>query len=1131
VDDEQGHGQSAGGSDDARWSQALLVALERRFDAGLASRLAATYEPRLPPGYREAVAPVEAAANIAVLRTLEGRTGEIVARFDAPPTAAGRPAGVRCQIYSGGSRVELSRMVPILECLGFWVVDELPWSLVEGTLHVHDFAVRTSGGFGVDLGADAGRLADAVLALWSGRADVDSLNRLVLRADLSVEEVALLRAYRRYRTQVDGRYSPQYVDEVLVAHPAVARSLVSYFAARFAPSVDEDVVTALHSEALGGIDGTARLDHDRILRGLLGTIEATVRTNRHLRPEGPLALKLDAERVPGLPAPVPRHEIFVDGPRVEGVHLRFGDVARGGIRWSDRPEDYRSEVLDLARTQVVKNSLIVPTGSKGGFIVRKLPEGDPAAVSAAVRAAYEDFIGGLLDLTDDLRHGEVVPVPRRRDGNDPYLVVAADKGTAALSDVANGLSLKRGYWLGDAFASGGSHGYDHKALGVTARGAWVAVQRHFRSLGVDVQSEPFTVAGVGDMSGDVFGNGLLRSKTARLVAAFDHRDIFCDPDPDALAAFEERRRLFELPRSSWQQYDRALISEGGGVWSRQEKRIELHPALRALVRLDAEEVTPAELIRAILRAPVDLLFAGGIGTFVRATTEDDGDIDDRANSDLRVEAGSLRARVVGEGANLSFTQRARIEYARRGGRINMDAVDNSAGVDTSDHEVNLKILLALAVEEGEIDEAERNRLLAEQTELVVAAVLDDVGRQCDTLSRAQLDSADDLGAYTSLLDGLEREKHVDRVVDCLPGPEELSQRREAGAGLTRPELAVLAAGAKRQLRAALAQSSLPDQPALRETLADYFPAALAQRFDHLLERHRLRRELVSTMLANSIVDRLGVTFAHAIVAETGVPLADVAAAVWVALQVAGRDVLSACLVDAGAPPELAALTLDDPEATVGRVANQLVVNLTRAYLLEASGDPGSLVDRDKPLFQRLWAEDQGADSVGGGPSPHGRRRADLAEAAAREGLPPRAAAAVVRLSDLEVVPTAARLAARLGREPLGVAIGFIQLTQQLGLAWYRSRLNEVKPAGRWGHAARRGLLADLDRLLEDLTAAALRAEPTVEPGEAVERWMATHQAGLADAARVRDEVAADRGAGLDAMAVAIRALFAAADDG
>ncbi|MDQ4091829.1 MAG: NAD-glutamate dehydrogenase, partial [Actinomycetota bacterium] len=923
------------------WDQQLAAALE-------GTSVARNWADWFPPAYRDVVAPEQAVDDVVHLDALFA--GDEAIRIVLTAGAAG---GARLKVFTRGRGVELSGFLPIVESLGLWAVEDRPYVLGgDGAgAHLNDFGVSDPGG-SLDVERDGPRLADAALALWHGRAEVDDLNRLVLRSELKWDDVAVLRAYRRYRSQVGTTFTTSYVDQVLVEHAPIAAAMVELFAALFDPGrgAGPDVVAELRQRVVDHCDAVARLDHDRILRGFLALVDATLRTNRYGTSGDHVALKLDSGAVPGMPSPVPFREIFVHGPAMEGVHLRWGPVARGGIRWSDRIDDYRSEVLDLMRAQVLKNALIVPTGAKGGFVVKQPAFGAARSTPTDVADAYAIFVASLLDVTDNVVGDEVAAVPRRRDGDDTYLVVAADRGTATFSDLANTVSTGRGFWLGDAFASGGSSGYDHKRLGITARGAWVAVRYHFADLEIDVQSEPVTVVGIGDMSGDVFGNAMLRSDRIKLVAAFDHRDIFLDPDPDPEASFRERARLFALPRSSWQDYDRSVLSAGGGVWSRLEKRIGLSEEARAALRVESAEVSAPELIRAILQAPVGLLFTGGIGTFVRASTEPDADIDDRANAEVRVEGSSIRARVVGEGANLAFTQRARIEYARRGGHINTDAIDNAAGVDISDHEVNLKILLRPAVERGEISLPERDELLGAVSDDVVAAVLRDCSLQSMALTRAVAHSPARMAATEMLMEELEGSGVVDRAVEALPTPAEVRARQDAGAGLTRPELAVLLAGAKRSLVAHLLASHVPDQPAMAGVLAGYFPPVLVDRFGHLLEGHRLRRELVASVVANDVVNRMGVTFVTRLAADTGASPPAVAGAYWIACGVL-------C-----APERWAELEGDDGVPASARilagglVLAELLEALTRDYLRRGETDDiAAIVSRDRPALTELAA--------------------------------------------------------------------------------------------------------------------------------------------------------------------------------
>jgi glutamate dehydrogenase len=1099
------------------WDQQLAAALAATEGEAAAGRLTQSWSDWFPPAYRDVVAPERAVDDVLELdRLVAGDEGIRIVFTEGPP---GGPQA-RLKVFTTGASVELSAFLPILESLGLWAVEDHSYVLGGdgGRAFLHDFGVTDPGG-ALDVDLDGPRLAGAAVALWHGRAEVDSLNRLVLRSQLAWDDVAVLRAYRRYRAQVGTSFTTSYVDQVLVEHAPIAAAILEYFAALFDPGRDgsPELLAELRRRVTDGCDAVARLDHDRILRGLLALVDATLRTNRYL--ESPtadhLAIKFDSAQVPGVPRPVPFREIFVHGPSVEGVHLRWGPVARGGIRWSDRSDDYRSEILDLMRAQVLKNAVIVPTGAKGGFVVKHRPLGPAGTVDVAT--AYETFVAGLLELTDNVVGDDVVSVPRRRDTDDPYLVVAADRGTATFSDLANRLSKERGFWLDDAFASGGSTGYDHKKLGITARGAWVAVRHHFAELEIDVQTEPFTVVGIGDMSGDVFGNAMLRSDQIRLVAAFDHRDIFIDPDPDPAAAFAERARLFALPRSSWQDYDRSLISQGGGVWSRLEKRIPLSEEARAALRVEAAELTAPELVRAILRAPVGLLFTGGIGTFVRASTEPDLDIDDRANADVRVESSSVRARVVGEGANLAFTQRARIEYARRGGHLNTDAIDNAAGVDISDHEVNLKILLRKAVEAGELTAAERDRVLDQVCDDVVDDVLADCARQSMALTLARAASATEMAAIEALMKELERAGVVDRAVEALPTREEMVARTDAGAGLTRPELAVLLAGAKRNLAARLLASDVPDQPALRAVLLDYFPAPLTARFEHLVDGHRLRRELVASAVANDLVNRMGVTFVSRARADTGASAPEVAAAYWVA-----RGVISSperwreLEGEEGHPPTERLLA-------AAPVIVDLLEALTRDYLRRReTGDIAATVARDRPAVAALET------ATGDLGTPYRRRlRARRAETLVDSGFDPATAMRWAGLPELEIAPDAAALARRTGRTVIAVAEAALQLGESLGLDRLGERLRQAVPEGRWGEAAWRGLLDDLDDLRRGAADRALTDYADQPEGQAVLRFLVDRAHPVAEITRLLRDIESEPQPSLDAVAVATRAVHRA----
>jgi len=1122
------------------WDQELAVSLGTRVGEERATQLIQAWAAWFTSPYRDATKPYQAVDDLLHLDALlagdpSGTTDGI--RIVLAPDPDGR-AQARLKVFSAGAGVELSQFLPIIESLGLWAVEDMPYVLGDERLrvgadrrvHLHDFGVRDPSGAPLDVVGHGPLLAEAAVALWHGRADVDPLNRLVLRATMPWADVAVLRAYLRYRRQVGTAFTNDYVAHVLTENTAAARAIVDLFAARFDPSLDPgpDTIAELRSQIIDSCDAVSLLDHDRIMRGFLSLVDATVRTNRYLGDSAHLALKLQSAGVPDIPRPVPYREIFVHGPAVEGIHLRWGPVARGGIRWSDRPDDYRTEVLDLMRAQVLKNAVIVPTGAKGGFVVKRPRYGADAVDPAR---AYEIFITALLDVTDNVAGGRVVPVPRRRDSDDPYLVVAADKGTATFSDLANRISVERGFWLGDAFASGGSGGYDHKRIGITARGAWVAVRHHFAALGIDLgptprsdqqapvpderpDSDPVTVVGIGDMSGDVFGNAMLLSDRIRLVAAFDHRDIFIDPSPAPARSHAERARLFALPHSSWQDYDRALISPGGGVWSRLEKRILLSSEAQALLHMAEEYPTAAELIRAILQAPVALLFAGGVGTFVRASTEADADLDDRRNAEVRVEASSVRARVVGEGANLAFTQRARIEYARRGGHVNTDAIDNSAGVDISDHEVNLKILLALAVESGDARADECGRLLHDACDDVVARVLRNCALQSMALSRAHAASPDTMGATEALLAHLVATGVLDRTVEAMPSTAEMEARMHVGAGLTRPELAVLLAGAKRSLTAALLASPLPDQAAAGDVLASYFPSSVTERFGHLLDRHRLRRELVASVLANDVVDRMGPTFVHRLVVDTRARPASVVAAYVVARRAVDADQWWR-RVD-----ESCHATGTEALVHSATVVSDLLDALTRAYLRRDEGDDIAVITaRDRPVVSELEAV-----LAGIGTPYRQRMRARAAEVLTEAAVAPELAGQLACMSELAIGADVADLVRTTGRSVSGIASAMLWVGESLGVDRLVHQVGLAVAEDRWSAAVRRGLVDDLTDLRRLGARRALQEHADLPEPDAIIRFLAERVEQIGEVARLVSEVEGEAQPRLDAVSVATRAV-------
>src|SRR5438876_543876 len=887
------------------WVDELGEALARAHDPVRARVLFERYRDAFSEGYRENYSPATALGDI---RVIEGLSPSRPLGVDFHRRISDTSNCVGLKVWSYDRPIPLSERVPVLENMGFNVVDERTYRIArsigektqhggappqrqrEGDVWFHDMLLERADAGAVDLEAKKRRLEAVFLVVMRGGAENDRYNALVLTAGLMWRDVAVVRVISRFLRQIQVPYSQGYMSTTLVKHASITADLVHLFAARFDPRLSAQERKAREAKITEKIESALRavesLDEDRILRRFVNAITAAIRTNFYQldaggQPKQLIAIKFASGALDALPLPRPRYEIFVYSPRVEALHLRFGKVARGGIRWSDRPQDFRTEILSLAKAQQVKNAVIIPVGAKGGFVPKLLLKGATReVVQAEGAAAYRSFISTLLDITDNLGENEVIPPENvvRHDDDDPYLVVAADKGTATFSDIANTISREHRFWLDDAFASGGSAGYDHKKMGITARGAWESVKRHFREMDFDIGNTPFTAVGIGDMLGEVFGNAMQQARTMKLVAAFDHRDVFIDPAPDPERGFLERRRLFDVPRSSWQDYDRNLISRGGAVFSRAMKEITLSPEACSALGFSAAKATPDDMIRAILRAPVDLLFFGGIGTYVRASSESDDAVGDRGNDAVRVTSAEVRAKVIGEGANLGMTQRGRIEAALHGIRLNTDAIDNSAGVNTSDLEVNLKIALAPPMRDGRLSREARDALLADMTEDVAALVLRNNYLQTLAISLAQERGLEDMGFEQRLMQLLERAGELDRAVEFLPDDVEIADRRRRSQALTRPELAVLLAYAKLSLNHELVQSSVPDDPYLGRELGRYFPKAIAERFPDALEQHRLRREIIATQLANSIINRGAPSLVVRIADQTGASMARIAAA-------------------------------------------------------------------------------------------------------------------------------------------------------------------------------------------------------------------------------------------------------------
>ena len=1116
------------------WTDRLRRDLVAAKGEGRGLALMARYAEAFPTAYREVVAIRAAMLDIdRIERVLAD--GRIVASLSRPAGAPEHQLGFR--LYHRGDPVPLSDVLPVLENMGFRVLSEVPHEVrptgVDGdtvnSVWIHDFVLETRGGIGVDLDTRSRPLRRAFVRIWYGDVEDDSFNRLVLRAGLDWRSVVVLRAYARYLQQARFEFSRGAIAEALNAHPAITRLLIALFQARFDLASDLDrsaMVQSLAAEVEAALDAVENLNEDRILRRLVNVIRATLRTNFHQmaadgEPKPYLSFKLDSGAVEDLPLPRPWREIFVYSPRVEGVHLRGGRVARGGIRWSDRREDFRTEVLGLMKAQMVKNAVIVPVGSKGGFVVKRPPPGgDRQAQQQEGIACYQTFIRGLLDLTDNLVDGQVVPPSHvvRHDDDDTYLVVAADKGTATFSDIANAISQDYGYWLDDAFASGGSVGYDHKKMGITARGAWESVKRHFRELGVDTQSAPFSVIGVGDMSGDVFGNGMLLSPHTRLLAAFNHLHIFIDPDPDPARSFAERQRLFDLGRGSWDLYDPDLLSTGGGVFSRQAKSIRLSPEAQARFGLDRPVLTPAALISALLRAEVDLLWFGGIGTYVKAAHETQAAAGDKANDGLRVNAEDLRARAIGEGANLAVTQGGRIAFARNGGRVNTDFIDNSAGVDCSDHEVNIKILLTPDVAAGAMSLEARNRLLDRMTDAVAELVLRDNYLQTQAISVEEHQASARLDGHARFMRTLERAGNLDREIELLPDDAALEERAAAGEGLTRPELSILLASAKIDLHDRIMDSDLPDDPFLEQDLLLYFPQPLQDDHRPAILGHPLRRELIATYVVNSMINRTGPTFFAEMAEKTGLGAADVTRAYLIV-----RDSYRL----RGFWERIQALDTRvsaDIQTRMMQAIRDLVARQT-AWVLRTGapeGGIGAAIDRFRVPLSDL------SDSLGR-ILPEAMREG--LEAAAEQltgaGVPVELAQDITALVPLSAGLDLIAVAERAGQSVAQVAPLYFDLGSRVGFDALRAAAQRATGASHWHTQAIEAIVDDIDALQAELATRICCAPAQGNRGEPVavlEAWEARNRPVIERIGRTVSEVRSAANVDVAMLAVAGRRL-------
>ncbi|WP_029114565.1 NAD-glutamate dehydrogenase [Mycobacterium sp. URHB0044] len=1094
------------------------------------------YAAAFPEVYKQAFSPLDAIADIAIIEELQDNSVKLMFSEGEEGQTA------QLTWYLGGRSASLSELLPMLQSMGVVVLEERPFTVArrdglpvwiyqfkisaqQVIREEHDAAARQ---------ATAALFADAVTAIWQGRVEIDRFNELVLRAGLTWQQVTVLRSYAKYLRQAGFPYSQSYIETVVNANPATARSLVELFEALFDPSEDaEHDASAAAAAVAAGIDALVGLDTDRVLRAFASMIQATLRTNYFVtrsgsaREQNVLSVKLNPGLIDELPLPRPKYEIFVYSPRVEGVHLRFGNVARGGLRWSDRREDFRTEILGLVKAQAVKNAVIVPVGAKGGFVLKSppAPTGDAAVDRDAQRnegvACYRLFISGLLDITDnvDTASGAVVAPGGvvRRDGDDAYLVVAADKGTATFSDIANDVAKSYGFWLGDAFASGGSVGYDHKAMGITAKGAWESVKRHFREMGIDTQSQDFTVVGVGDMSGDVFGNGMLLSKHIRLVAAFDHRHIFLDPNPDAARSWDERKRMFELPRSSWDDYDRALISEGGGVFGRQQKSIAISKQVREALGLPADttEMTPPALMKAIMLAPVDLFFNGGIGTYIKAETESDADVGDRANDTVRVNGNQLRAKVIGEGGNLGVTQRGRIEFDLAGGHVNTDALDNSAGVDCSDHEVNIKILVDSLVTAGKVSADERTELLMSMTDEVGRLVLDDNAAQNDLLGTSRANAAGLLPVHARQMKDLIADRGLNRELEALPPDKEIRRRGEAGLGLTSPELATLMAHVKLALKDELLASELPDQEVFAARLPEYFPRQLRDRFGPEIRTHQLRREIVTTMLVNDLVDTSGISYAYRITEDVGVGPLDAVRSyvatdaifrvgeVWHQIRAASAAGVAVSVTDR--------MTLD-LRRLIDR-AGRWLLNY-RPQPLAVGAEVNRFAATVAALTPRMseWLRGDDRDIVA-------KQTEELTDKGVSEDLAYMVASGLYQYSLLDIID----VADIVERDPAEVADTYFALMDHLGTDGLLTAVSALARDDRWHSLARLAIRDDIYGSLRALCFDVLGVGEPDETGEQkIEEWELTNSSRVARARRTLTEIYTEGQHDLATLSVAAR---------
>ncbi|AWB67568.1 NAD-glutamate dehydrogenase [Saccharobesus litoralis] len=1059
------------------WEDKLEQSLLSNFSEEKGKALARKYDSAFSRSYKENILPSAAVVDISTLEALsdDNRLGMIFYRPQEEQVDSKR---VKLKLFHRDEPLHLSDVLPMLENFGLRVVDESPYQITSQDGHVFwilDFSMLLTSEKELNLAASRDAFQEAFQQVWNGELEDDGFNKLVLGADLTGRQVAIIRSYAKYNRQIGTSFSQSYVEHTFSHYPHIATRLINLFEAKFDPQIYQGLepLVAISTEIEHLLDQVANLDDDRIIRRFVEMIGATFRTNYYQvdsqgKSKSYISFKIQPEKIADVPRPLPKFEVFVYSPEVEGVHLRGGKVARGGLRWSDRREDFRTEVLGLVKAQQVKNTVIVPVGAKGGFVCKKLPTtGGRDELFELGKQCYRTFIRGLLDITDNIDHGAIVPPQNvvRHDDDDPYLVVAADKGTATFSDIANSISQEYGFWLGDAFASGGSVGYDHKKMGITARGAWESVKRHFREIGIDCQTTDFTCVGVGDMSGDVFGNGMLLSKHTRLLAAFNHMHIFIDPDPDAATSYEERKRLFALPRSGWNDYDTQLISQGGGIFERSAKSIKLTPQIKQLIGTEVNAMPPADLIKALIKMPVDLFWNGGIGTYIKGKGESHLEVGDRANDSVRINGAECRAKIIGEGGNLGCTQLGRIEYAHQGGRVDTDFIDNVGGVDCSDNEVNIKILLNTLVADGELTVKQRNKLLYDMTDEVADIVLTDCYRQTQSISITQLKAAGQLKEHVRFIHGLEKQGYLDRALEFLPSDEELSERQAANVGLTRPELSVLISYGKMVLKEQLLTDEVTQDSFICRELIEYFPKPLQERFSQAMQSHPLKSEIIATQAANQIVNDMGLNFVHRMEEETGTTPAEILISYTIAREIFDMPAIWQALEDLD--NKIPAIVQTEVLFQVRRTIRHATRWFLRHRAMQLSIE--QTITFFKPVFNTV-AEQLPNLLV----KKEAKALHDSESILINEGIDKALAVKLARLPHLTAIMDIAQVAAETERNVELVADVYFKLGDHMDLHWFLEQITAQPVANHWQALARAAFREELDWQQRSLSGVVLR---------------------------------------------------------